>query len=99
VKITLITATAMLLLSGSMVLAQNAGTGTTTSSGDSAVSPTTGNPVATTGIDARPSPGAGVNSGTLNNGTTGDTIGTGPGTTNRTPDGQGATAAGGGRKE
>jgi hypothetical protein len=99
-KIKLIIATTMFLLSGSMVLAQNAGTGTTTSPGDSAVSPARGNPVgATSGGDVRPSPGAGVNSGALNNGTTGDTIGTGPGTTNRPADSLGPTSSGGGRKQ
>jgi hypothetical protein len=100
-KITLITAAAMLLLSASIALAQNANTGATTSSGDSAVSPATGNPVGTTSSsDVRPSPGAGVNSGALNNGTTGDTIGTGPGTTNRTLDGLGPTnPPAGGRKD
>jgi hypothetical protein len=90
----------MLLLSGSIELAQNASPGATSSSGDSAVSPATGNSVgATSGGDVRPSPGAGVNSGALNNGTTGDTIGTGPGTTNRTPDGLGPTNPPAGRRE
>jgi hypothetical protein len=99
VKITLMAATAMFLVNSSLALAQNSSTGVTTTSGDSAVSPATGNPVGTpSGSDIRPSPGAGVNSGALNNGTTGDTIGTGPGSSNRPADGQGTTT-GGGRKE
>jgi hypothetical protein len=86
-------ATTMLLLSGSIALAQNASTGAATTSGDSAVSPATGKPVgAASGGDVRPTPGAGVNSGVLNNGTTGDTIGTGPGTTNRPSDIPGTTS-------
>jgi hypothetical protein len=101
VKVTLITATAMLVLTGSISLAQNASPGAATTSGDSAVSPATSNPAgAASGGDLRPSQGAGVNSGVLNNGTTGDTIGTGPGTPNRPSDGLGPTSApAGGRKE
>jgi hypothetical protein len=94
VKITLITATVALLLGGSIALAQNASTGATTTSGDSAVSPAASKPVsAASGGDDRPTPGVGVNSGVLNNGTTGDTIGTGPGTTNRPSDGLGTSPA------
>jgi hypothetical protein len=82
-------------------LAQNASTGATTSSEDSAASPATSNPVgAASGGDLRPSQGAGVNSGVLNNGTTGDTIGTGPGTLIRPSDVPGTTSPpAGGRKE
>jgi hypothetical protein len=71
-----------LIFSSSFALAQNASTGSTTTAGDSAVSPASPSPSngAANGTN-RPSVGAGVNSGALNNGTTGDTIGTGPGTT------------------
>jgi hypothetical protein len=101
VKITLITAAAMLVLTSSIALAQNASAGATTSSGDSAASPATSNPVgAASGGDIHPSQGAGVNSGVLDNGTTGDTIGTGPGTSNRPSDGLGPTSPpAGGRKD
>jgi hypothetical protein len=74
-------AVAAMLFSTSIVLAQNASTGSTTTTGDAAVSPA--NPSQTGGAATtsnRPSAGAGVNSGALNNGTTGDTIGTGSGT-------------------
>jgi hypothetical protein len=68
----------------------------------SAVSPATSNSIdaASNGTN-RPSQGAGVNSGALNNGTTGDTIGTGPGTSSKPSAGQGTTSplAAGGRKE
>jgi hypothetical protein len=72
---------AAVVLSTSLALAQNASTGSTTSTGDAAVSPA--NPsqngrAATT--PNRPLRGSGINSGALNNGTTGDTIGTGSGT-------------------
>lgn len=64
-----------------VALAQNAGTGSTTTTGDAAVSPALSQPAnASSNNDNRPSPGAGVASGVLNNGTTGDTIGTGHGT-------------------
>jgi hypothetical protein len=72
---------AALVAVGPPALAQNASTGSTTTTGDAAVSPATPSPnggVATT--PNRPGAGAGVNSGALNNGTTGDTIGTGSGT-------------------
>jgi hypothetical protein len=83
------------LFANSMALAQNAGTGSTTT-GDAALSPATANPVnAGSRSDSRPSAGAGIASGAMNNGTTGDTIGTGHGTpaaptgtgTTSTPDG------------
>jgi hypothetical protein len=71
-----------LIFSATAVFAQNASTGSTVTTGDSAVSPATANPV---GAPARGEgasmPGNGVSSGTSSNGTTGDTIGTGRGTT------------------
>jgi hypothetical protein len=75
-KLATIAVASVVIFSSSLALAQNASTGSTTTSGDSAVSPPTGSPMGTN----RPSPGAGINSGAMNNGTTGDTIGTGPGT-------------------
>jgi hypothetical protein len=78
-KFVIIAATA--LFASSAALAQNASTGSTRTTGDAAVSPATSNPVnASSSGDNRPSPGAGIASGVLNNGTTGDTIGTGRGT-------------------
>jgi hypothetical protein len=74
-------AIAALLFSASVALAQNASTGATTTTGDAAVSPAS--PSQNSGPVTppnRPSAGAGINSGVLNNGTTGDTIGTGSGT-------------------
>jgi hypothetical protein len=69
------------LFASSTALAQNASTGSTTTTGDAAVSPAISQPAnASSNSDNRPSPGAGVASGALNNGTTGDTIGTGHGT-------------------
>jgi hypothetical protein len=70
-----------LVLTGSLAQAQNANTGSSTPPGDAAVSPATANPAGGSSRTDRPSPGAGINSGAMNNGTTGDTIGTGPGTT------------------
>ena len=73
--------TAITLSAGSAAFAQNASTGSTTTTGDAAVSPAISQPAnASSSGDNRPSPGAGVASGVLNNGTTGDTIGTGHGT-------------------
>jgi hypothetical protein len=90
-----IAAVSAVVFSSSLALAQNAGTGSTASPGDSAVSPATVNPAGSTGlnrpIDDRSGPGAGVNSGAMNNGTTGDTIGTGPGTSGGPATGQAAT--------
>jgi hypothetical protein len=99
-KNTLIAAVSALVLTGSLALAENANTGSTTPSGDAAVSPATANPAGSSSRTDRPSPGAGINSGALNNGTTGDTIGTGTGTTGGPVAGPG-TAAGtaGVRKE
>jgi hypothetical protein len=79
-KKALIAAVSALVLTGSLALAQNANTGSTTPSGDAAVSPATANPAGGSSRSDRPSPGAGINSGAMNNGTTGDTIGTGSGT-------------------
>jgi hypothetical protein len=75
-----IIAVSAVIFTSSLALAQNAGTGSTTPSGDSAVSPATVNPAGGGSNGNRSSLGAGVNSGAMNNGTTGDTIGTGSGT-------------------
>ncbi len=77
---TLIAAGVALVLTSSLVSAQNANTNSTTPPGDAAVSPAAANPAGGSSRTDRPSPGTGVNSGALNNGTTGDTIGTGSGT-------------------
>ncbi len=72
-----------LIFSATMVFAQNASTGSTVTTGDSAVSPATTNPVgAPFRGEGASNPGNGVNSGTSSTGTTGDTIGTGRGTSN-----------------
>jgi hypothetical protein len=101
-KMTVFVALLALVVANSIAFAQNASTGATTTSGDSAVSPAAGNPIdaASNGTN-RPSQGTGVNSGALNNGTTGDTIGTGPGTSNKPSTELGTTSpsAVGGRKE
>jgi hypothetical protein len=74
--------------------AQNASTGSTTTTGNAAVSPATPpNPANAPSGDNRPSPGAGIASGAMNNGTTGDTIGTGHGTPVVPTTGTGAAAA------
>jgi hypothetical protein len=78
------------IFSSSLALAQNANPASTTTSGDSAAAPVTDNPASLSSPrPARPSPGSGINSGALNNGTSGDTIGTGSGTSG----GQGSAAA------
>lgn len=79
-KSSLSAAVSTVLLTSSLALAQNAGTGPTTSSGDSAVSPASGGPANAASNVSRPALGSGINSGAMNNGTTGDTIGTGHGT-------------------
>jgi len=80
-KLAVIAVAAAIHFANSMALAQNASTGSTTTTGDAAVSPAMSNPANTSSSSTnRPSPGAGVASGVLNNGTTGDTIGTGHGT-------------------
>jgi hypothetical protein len=74
-------AVAAMLFSASIALAQNASTGATTTTGDAAVSPANPSPNGSPATGSNhPSVGGGVNSGALNNGTTGDTIGTGSGT-------------------
>jgi hypothetical protein len=99
-KSTLIAAVSALVLTSSLALAQNANTGSATSSGDAAISPATVNPAGSSSRTDRPSPGAGINSGAMNNGTTGDTIGTGPGTTSGPAAGPGTAASTAGvRKE
>jgi hypothetical protein len=92
-----IAAASALVLASSLAHAQNANIGSST--GDAAVSPATANPAGGSSRTDRPSPGAGINSGALNNGTTGDTIGTGPGTTSGPATGLGATGTAGARKE
>jgi chitinase len=96
-KNALIAAVAALVLTSSLALAQNTNTGSST--GDAAVSPATANPAGGSSRTDRPSPGAGINSGAMNNGTTGDTIGTGSGTTSGPASGLGATGTAGARKE
>jgi hypothetical protein len=93
-RFTSIAAVSAVIFTSSLALAQNAGTGSTTPSGDSAVSPATANPAGggSNGTN-RSSLGAGVNSGAMNNGTTGDTIGTGPGTSSGPATGQGTTSS------
>jgi hypothetical protein len=86
-----IIAVSAVIFTSSLALAQNAGTGSTTPSGDSAVSPATVNPTGSSTGTNRSSLGAGVNSGALNNGTTGDTIGTGSGTSSGPSPGQATT--------
>jgi hypothetical protein len=97
-KFAVIALTAAALFANSMALAQNASTASTTATGDAAVSPATSNP-ATTGSssDNRPNAGAGIASGAMNNGTTGDTIGTGHGTPLAPTTGTGTTPAPAGR--
>jgi hypothetical protein len=99
-KNTLIAAISALILSGSLALAQNANSGSTNPAGDAAVSPATADPAGGSSRTDRPSLGAGINSGAMNNGTTGDTIGTGTGTTSAPAAGPGTAAgAAGVRKE
>jgi hypothetical protein len=88
---------AALVLASSLAHAQTANTGSST--GDAAVSPATANPAGGSSRTDRPTPGTGINSGVLNNGTTGDTIGTGPGTTSGPATGLGTTGTVGARKE
>jgi hypothetical protein len=88
-----------LVLASSSAYAQNANTSSTTPPGDAAVSPATANPAGGSIRTDRPSPGTGINSGAMNNGTTGDTIGTGSGTTSGAANGLGTTGSAGTRKE
>jgi hypothetical protein len=77
----IVIACAALVLSASVVLAQNASTGATTTTGDASISPDSPNLSKDKASGAsRAGLGNGVNSGVINNGTTGDTIGTGRGT-------------------
>jgi hypothetical protein len=93
-KFVIIAATTAVLFANSMALAQNTSTGSTTTTGDAAVSPATSNPAnASSSSDNHASPGAGIASGAMNNGTTGDTIGTGHGTPASPTTGTGTTAA------
>jgi hypothetical protein len=94
-----IAAASALVLASSLAHAQNANTSSTTPPGDAAVSPATINPAGGSSRTDRPTPGAGINSGAMNNGTTGDTIGTGPGTTSGPAAGLGTTGTAGARKE
>src|SRR5476651_2520279 len=94
-KKTWIAALSALALAGSLAHAQNANTSSTTPPGDAAVSPATANPAGGSTRTDRPSPGAGINSGAMNNGTTGDTIGTGTGTTSAPAAGTGMTGTAG----
>jgi hypothetical protein len=93
-KFAIIALTAAAIFANSMALAQNFGTGSTTTTGDAAVSPaTSNNPAnASSRSDNRPSAGAGIASGAMNNGTTGDTIGTGHGTPAAPTTGTGTSA-------
>jgi hypothetical protein len=82
-KLAMVTVTALVLLPapGFAQGAGNAATGRPAPLGDAAVSPATGNAQAGAArASDRPGVGAGINSGALDNGTTGDTIGTGHGT-------------------
>src|ERR1700712_2387760 len=93
----ILTAAAALVVTGSLALAQNANSsGSTTPSGDAAVSPALANPAGASNRSDRSSLGSGINSGAINNGTSGDTIGTGSGTS---PSTQGIGTTAGVRKE
>ncbi len=92
-KFAIIAVATAAIFANSMALAQNASTGSTTTTGDAAVSPATANPVNTSSSsDNRQNPAAGIASGAMNNGTTGDTIGTGHGTTAAPTTGTGTTS-------
>jgi hypothetical protein len=78
-KIVTILIASGIAVSGSLAVAQTANTGSSTPRGDAAVSPAGSSTGSDQNSANRPVPGSGVNSGVLNNGTTGDTIGTGPG--------------------
>jgi hypothetical protein len=92
-------AVSALVLASPLAHAQTTNTGSTTPRGDAAVSPTTAEPAGGSSHTDRPSPGAGINSGAMDNGTTGDTIGTGHGTTSGPATGLGVTGTAGARKE
>jgi hypothetical protein len=99
-KLAVMATACALMFTSAPALAQSAGTGSATTSGDSAVSPASANPANGNATGAnRPGPGAGIASGAMNNGTTGDTIGTGSGTPPAPAPGAGATGPStGGRK-
>ena len=78
-KIVAILIASGLAVGGSFAVAQTANTGSTAPRGDTAVSPAGKAAGSDQSNASRPSPGSAVASGVLNNGTTGDTIGTGSG--------------------
>jgi hypothetical protein len=100
-KIAVIAAASAMILTSSFALAQNTGTNPPAPSGDAAVSPAAANPVNSGSAGAgRQDLGAGIASGAVNNGTTGDTIGTGHGTSVAPATGLGTTSsATSGKKE
>jgi hypothetical protein len=99
-KLAVIAAACAVTFTSPLALAQNAGTGSTNTSGDSAVSPASANPAngSATGAN-RPGLGAGIASGAMNNGTTGDTIGTGSGTASAPAAGAAATGPSAGSRK
>jgi hypothetical protein len=99
-KFAVIVAACAVLFASPPARAQNAATGSTSTSGDSAVSPASANPAngSATGTN-RPALGTGIASGVMNNGTTGDTIGTGSGTSSAPAPGAGATSPGAGSRK
>ncbi len=100
-KFAMILTASAAILTSSFALAQNSIPDSAARYGDSAVSPAAGNPTngGSSGAN-RPNPGAGINSGAMNNGTTGDTIGTGSGTPSGAATGQPTTnTAPGSRKD
>lgn len=84
-KFVVLATAALVVVSSAWARAENAAPRSATSSGDAAVSPAAANPANAGSTVNRPSPGGGVASGALNNGTTGDTIGTGAGTSTSPP--------------
>lgn len=93
-KFSMIALATAALIATSMALAQNTSTGSTATIGDAAVSPAPSNPAnAGSRSDNRPSLSAGIASGAMNNGTTGDTIGTGHGTAAAPTTGTGTSSA------
>jgi hypothetical protein len=97
----IIGAISAVVFSTSLALAQNAGKDLAKPAGDAAVAPTTGNPVNEgSATPDRQNLGAGIASGAVNNGTTGDTIGTGHGTSSAPATREGSTGpATAGRKQ
>lgn len=77
----IIAAASVVILTGAMAHAQTASSNAAAPTGDSAVSPAAKDPVNESSSSTnRPNLGAGIASGAVNNGTSGDTIGTGHGT-------------------